>query len=60
GCGALLAWPMLRSAAAMLTDLHDSADTLMPPPAPPAVRVSGPGRLSSRPGLLGLPGDTES
>ncbi|MDL5032656.1 nicotinate-nucleotide--dimethylbenzimidazole phosphoribosyltransferase [Pelomonas sp. APW6] len=63
GCGALLAWPMLRAAAAMLTDLHDSADTLMPPPPPPAVRVSGPGRLSSRPGLLGMPGtagDTES
>ena len=47
-------------AAALLTDLHDAADTLMPPPAPPVVRVSGPGRLSSRPGLLGMPGDTES
>ncbi len=58
GCGALLAWPMLRSAAALLTDLQEPADALQPPPPPPRVRNSGAGRLSSRPGVLGASDDT--
>lgn len=28
GCGAALAWPLIRSAAALLTDLHEVADRL--------------------------------
>lgn len=30
GAGAALAWPMIRSAAALLTDLHDLSDPRMP------------------------------
>jgi nicotinate-nucleotide--dimethylbenzimidazole phosphoribosyltransferase len=32
GTGAALAWPMIRSAAALLTDLHETAEARLAPP----------------------------
>ncbi|MDT9002166.1 nicotinate-nucleotide--dimethylbenzimidazole phosphoribosyltransferase [Paucibacter sp. APW11] len=55
GTGATLAWPLIRTAGAMLTEVQDSADAeaaTATAAAQPPLPNSRPGRLHSGPGLL--------